>query len=277
MSKTQSRSRCYCFTVNNFTDEHKQSLLSIPCKYIIAGKEIGESGTPHLQGFVQFKTQVAFSSVKKLLPDGAHIEKANGRPDQAADYCKKDGDYFEHGTAPVSPKRRGENEISRYEAAWKHAKTGNLEEIDADIRIRCYATLRRIKAEYQTKPESQVKMDFHWFWGPSGTGKSLTARLENPDHYLKSPNKWWDGYVDQPCVIIDEWCPPSGDSKLAPLADHLKRWADHHPFSAEIKGGSICIRPPKIIITSNYSIEECFPRPQDHLPLLRRFQTRWFI
>lgn len=80
-------------------------------------------------------------------------------------------------------------------------------------------------------------------------------------------NKWWDGYKPGQTVIIDEWDPEV--SKY--LASHLKRWADHHPFCAEVKGGTRVLRPPKLIITSNYTIEECFQEARDREPLMRRF------
>jgi len=36
------------------------------------------------------------------------------------------------------------------------------------------------------------------------------------------------------------------------------------------------MRPRKFIVTSNYSIEECFPYAQDTLAILRRFECWYF-
>lgn len=82
-----------------------------------------------------------------------------------------------------------------------------------------------------------------------------------------SVNKWWDGYRHETVVAIEEWSP---DSSLT--AQALKRWADRYPFTGEIKGGVLQkLRPRKIIVLSNYTLEQCFPRPEDLEPLKRRF------
>ena len=58
----------------------------------------------------------------------------------------------------------------------------------------------------------------------------------------------------------------------------LKIWADRYPFSAQIKGGTLLkIRPTKLIVLSNYEMEECFPNEADLLPLKRRFTIKRFI
>lgn len=270
-----SKTRAWCFTINNWTDEDPDLCLALyeehGARYVIWAEEKGESGTEHLQGFVYFKNPRALKGVKRLLPR-AHLEQMRGTPKQAADYCRKeDPNPQEYGELPMSAEEKGMNERERYQAAWTLAKEGNFEEIDADIRVRHYGTLKKIRSEYQELPPSIAELDFWWFFGPSGTGKSSTARTENPGAYLKSTNKWWDGYVDQDCVVIDEWSPHH-----EVLADHLKRWADHHPFAAEVKGGCVAIRPPKLIVTSNYTMEECFKDPANLNPLLRRFKVRQF-
>lgn len=104
-----SRTRSWCFTLNNYTDE---DLLR--CKlvgemsgttYIVFGKEVGESGTPHLQGYVWFKSPRKLPAVKALIGERAHFEPRKGTHAQAADYCKKDGDFQEFGRAPNPGKR----------------------------------------------------------------------------------------------------------------------------------------------------------------------------
>jgi hypothetical protein len=106
-----------------------------------------------------------------------------------------------------------------------------------------------------------------WYWGDTGTGKSRKAR-ENTSLYLKKRNKWWDGYDNEECVLIEEWSP---DMKTT-TAQELKIWADIYSFPAEIKGGMIVIRPRMLIITSNYKIEECFEE-RDVEAIKRRFTS----
>jgi len=90
----------WTFTLNNYRQEdfdhieelHRQGHF----KYLIYGKEVGESGTPHLQGFCQLSKKQRFSGVKKLFGSKYHLEQAI-YPWHAAEYCKKDGEYNEFG------------------------------------------------------------------------------------------------------------------------------------------------------------------------------------
>ena len=41
-----SKSRNFCFTLNNYTEEEENILITADCKYLVMGKEVGESGTP---------------------------------------------------------------------------------------------------------------------------------------------------------------------------------------------------------------------------------------
>jgi len=71
-SSSRNRARTWCFTLNNYTEEDIVSLshnkwenLEIT-KYVFQ-EEIGlEKKTKHLQGVVQFKNQISFTSLKEF-------------------------------------------------------------------------------------------------------------------------------------------------------------------------------------------------------------------
>lgn len=104
-----SQASRYCFTLNNYTDHDivlVDELSILPnVVYLIYGKEVGENGNPHLQGFFILKGPQRFSWVKRRLPR-AHIEAAKGTSLQAAEYCKKEGDFKEVGVFPANKGKR---------------------------------------------------------------------------------------------------------------------------------------------------------------------------
>jgi len=249
------RSRSYCFTVNNYSSEEYDSILNTDCKYIIIGKEVGENLTPHLQGFVYLHQQTTISALKKR--EGwarAHLEATKGSIDQNIAYCSKEGSFESKGTKPMTPQEKGEEEKQRYHTTRLLAMEGKLDEIDSDIFIRHYNALKAIKKDNMVKPADLDGTCGIWIYGASGVGKSRKARADYPEAYDKLCNKWWDGYQDQENVIIDDF-----DPNHACLGHFLKRWADRYSFVAEVKGGAMNIRPKWIVVTSQYSIEECFP------------------
>lgn len=109
-----TQAKRWCFTLNNYTAAEERHILDNvdSYDYLIVGKEEGESGTPHLQGFVIFKQRLRLANVKLLIGNRCHIEHTKGTPQQASDYCKKDGDFAEHGTLP-SPGKRNDFEQLR--------------------------------------------------------------------------------------------------------------------------------------------------------------------
>ena len=87
-----SRAKNWCFTINNPTPED-YALFPLPTalvQYCIYGREIGDDGTPHLQGYVQFRNRIRFNKVKELLPR-SHLEVQRARSNSAAkEYCEKE-------------------------------------------------------------------------------------------------------------------------------------------------------------------------------------------
>lgn len=240
----------WCFTLNNWTEEEYRAIQAIDCKYLIIGKEVGkEEGTPHLQGYIKFEKRKRFKAVKGCFPNRTHLEPANGNSKQNIEYCSKDGDYFEKGHRPQT---QGSGNKIRWDLAKQAAQEGRFDDIPAELYFKYYSTMKQIAKDNMQKPDALEEVCGLWIYGEAGTGKSHVVITQHPGRYIKPLNKWWDGYQGEDIVHIDE-IEPSHTSWITP---YLKKWADKWPFDAEIKGGALQIRPSKIVVTSNYSIDD---------------------
>lgn len=116
------RARHWAFTLNNYSINDESSIQSAfdagGIDYIVFGKEVGSSGTPHYQGHVQFSTQKRLSQVLKLLPQ-AHYSVARDIK-RSIEYAKKDGTFTEYGTPPDVCQRPGaRNDLVEFQSAVK--------------------------------------------------------------------------------------------------------------------------------------------------------------
>lgn len=269
------RRRHYCFTWNNYTAASMEFLSKIECRGIGYGQEVAPSGTRHLQGWISFASGKTLSAVIKLLP-GCHVETMLGQCAQSVVYCSKDGNYTTRGTVPASKRKQadaagkagGAAEKLRWKEALEAAQDGRLEDVPADIRFRYYSTVKRIKADHLPKPADVAALSNLWIYGPSGTGKSRKVRADYESLYVKLNNKWWDGYNGEETVLIDDF-----DKYDIGLTGSLKRWCDHYPFPAELKGSVRVIRPLRVVITSNYHPRDIWDDAQSLGPILRRFKV----
>jgi len=262
-----NRSRKYIFTWNSPPDDFTTLLDNVECKYIIAGREVAPTtGQPHLQGFVYYTQAKSFAAVRRHLT-GCHIEIARGTPEQCITYCRKeDPSPYERGTAPMSQRAKGDAEKERWDAVWVSAKSGDLESIPSDIRIRFYSSIRRIERDFMPPVARLGGPCGVWIHGVAGSGKSRSVLDQFPEAYPKPRTKWWDGYQGESVVYCDDV-----DIYDVALGGSLKLWSDAYPFIGENKGGSKKIRPTRFIVTSQYKIEEIWKDEETQAALLRRF------
>lgn len=256
--------RAYCFTINNYTDEDiaQCDALQAEAKYIIYGKEKGDNGTPHLQGYVYFENARSFSRVKKALPR-AHLEFAKGSPQSNITYCSKQGDVTEFGPRPFMGKR---SDIDKAREIVK--ETGKM----SDVVSQCesYQSLK-VAETYLKYHEAPRKWwtEIRWYYGPSGVGKSRAALtwLEEDGkevYECMGTAKWFEGYDGHEHVIINDF------RKDFIKFHDLLRLLDRYQFRVETKGGSRQFRARKLAITSPYHPVQVYSTREDVYQLIRR-------
>lgn len=257
----------WTFTHNNYANTDLEDNLE--CRFIAYSKEIAPTtGTPHLQGYVCFKNAISFNSIKKKMP-GCHLEAMLGSIAQNDDYIAKMSNPVERGEKPMSNSNKGRAEQLRWKRSLDLAKEGKIEEIDADIQLRYYQTLKKIRSDNLPKPRPLESMRHLWIWSnESGTGKSHAVNQAYPDMYRKTPDEiYWNGYEDQKVVYIEDI-----DVFHKKIGYHMKIWADKWPFAAAFKNQAARdIRPERLIVTSNYRIDQIWDDPITVSCLERRF------
>jgi len=245
------RSRGWCFTINNYTDDEYEAVTLWEASYLVVGKEVGDNLTPHLQGYVYYDNARTFASVKKLNPR-MHLEPAKGDAKQNETYCSKSGVVFEKGTRPQTPKEKGENERDRCRRNLALCAKRKYAEMDPDIvakQLRSYKYgaqhLREEEANVQNLEDIRgIHHEWHWSAEPH-TGKS--HYVERGSFYKHQGVKgWFDDYDFEDVVVMDDI-----DEEQRRSAALFKALLGNSAFRTEVKGSMIFIRPKHVRITSN--------------------------
>lgn len=264
------RVKAWCFTVNNTHDFGVLDALLADSQYLVVGRETAPStGTPHLQGYVYMTERKRLSQMIRYV-HGAHFEASKGSPESNKMYCTKEGDFFEQGEIPdehVGPMKRAK----QFQDAYQLAKSQKVSDVEPEIQLKYLGALNKIADRELPITAELDDVCGVWLWGPPGTGKTRAAISDYGGNdgrslYRKLPNKWWDHYKGEPNVLLDDLSPSTAQC----LVQYIKQWMDRYPFKCEYKGGARDLRPQAFIVTSNYSIEECFPDPRDAEAIKRR-------
>jgi len=133
----------YDFVLNNYTIEdcsNIKEVLSKICKKWVIGYEVGESGTPHLQGYIHLLKKERKSTLNKKLGNRCSFRPVRNET-ACIEYCKKDGNFDTFGfPKPIK------------------------------IIDKLYPWEEDIVEIYHTEPNDRT---IHWFWEPiGGIGKS---------------------------------------------------------------------------------------------------------
>lgn len=114
-------------------------------------------------------------------------------------------------------------------------------------------------SRYRFADFESLHLKNYWIYGKTGIGKSFTSMLLWPNHFRKSAgDNWFDGYCGQTTVILEEFSSKSnlGNGLLRILADPYK-------CLMQVKFGFVNMRHFRVVVLSNYSIDQMFHDPSD--------------
>lgn len=249
--------RNYCFTLNNYTNDEINGLVECGrYNYLIYGKEEGEGGTPHLQGYMELTNPMRITTLKNIN-ERIHWESRKGTQEQAITYCKKDDNWTEHGTKKSQGQR---NDLDR-------VRQNALDEGMRWVTSYCNAQQIKVAESFLTYNEEprDWKPTIIWIWGPTGTGKSMRAREITENAYTKSDGtKWWPGYDGHEHLIIDDF----RDSWWT--ITEMLSLLDRYEKRIEFKGGYRQLKARLIVITSCKSPNECYKNTGESIDQLTR-------
>jgi len=266
----------FVFTLNNWTLLEYDQICSTPnVKWLIVGKEVSDSGTPHLQGACVIGRQVAFSKIKMWSGfSRCHIESMRGKPENSLVYCsKQDLTPFQSGSLPTPGKR---NDL--HDLIGEITKGRTLRQIVLSEDVRHISTIVRNQRglQFVASTLQSIRTDaplVFWISGHTGIGKTRAAisfaeSVAGPDGYWISNGslRWFDGYEGQPIAILDDLRTKHAEFSF------LLRLLDRYPLRVEFKGGMHSFIPNIIIVTAPYTPREMWSlrRDEDLRQLERR-------
>lgn len=159
---------------------------------------------------------------------------------------------------------------SDLDAIKKEIQEGATEEDIADSHFGLWVVYRRSFQRYATllAVNRSWKPVTHVYWGKTGTGKTrfVMDQIMDSDFFIPGDYNWFDGYVGQRIVILDDY---RGEYKIQLLLKLL----DRYPMSVPIKGGFVNWAPKKVYITSNIHPKCWYPNADafSMAAMIRRF------
>lgn len=256
---TNKTSRRFCFTLNNPTDEDLAWLRAALSneqlvRYAIFGHEVGDSGTPHLQGYAELVKPIRCTGFKKATSKKAHVEVAYGNRLQARDYCKKDGKFEEFGNWESG----GQGTRNDIKDVMDAIKTGieplKVCEDFPETVARYHNFFDKYTALVQKEATKGIrKVETFVFIGDAGSGKTRAVYEYDPNVFMVNSGETFpfDGYNDEKTICLDDFY---GGIKY----HELLRILDIYRLKVNVKGSHRYANWNRVYITSNEPPEEWY-------------------
>ncbi len=242
--------------------------------YVVVGMEIcPNTKKPHGQGFLQLKNRLRLRGVKDQVGlQAIHLEpKAkNSTVEEAIDYCKKDGDYWEWGT-----KKPGQGNRSDIAEVRDDIKAGmSIPDIimkSPEVWFKYSGAVLKTRAIFRGLAVPKTReVEVTVLWGPTGTGKTWTAMDYHSVFKMQGydlQKGWFCQYKGEDRLVIDEFT--NGSCNIARLLALL----DGYKLELQIKNASTWAEWSEVVLTTNLQWPEMiYPgaNPAHRAALFRR-------
>ncbi len=267
MPSKESAVRDWFFTINNPKEKHWDAVWNLDYKYLTFQAEVGEAGTPHLQGFVQMQERQRWTAMCKLVKK-TYWEKRRGTPYEAAHYCQKPvpececkhcaglerfDNFYEDGMISC------ENQYKTHELARviKAKGLSNAIERFPEAYLTMHSGMEKLATFYSPKRDFATTVTV--CWGEPDAGKTRYA-MEGPSPYKlaafggKNQTDFFGDYrpdQHQTLVVDDFYCNWSYTTFL--------QVCDRYPTEVHTKGGFRQFLSHHVVFTSNRTPYEWYP------------------
>lgn len=237
------RANSWVFTLNNYTDADCAAVeaLAAEAVYLVCGKEVGEQGTPHLQGYVKMPSTRTWSAMMKKFNQRAWTEPAKGTAWHSKVYTSKERPWLEVGEKP-QPGKRTDLEIM-HEAISEGASIRELvTRVSGTQAVRSAELLMKY-----IERKRNFKTEVMWFYGPEALDNEVAAiEWLGGDYYHTRSAKWFEGYDAHENVLLSI----SADRKEAPTSHQLMGLMGEREHRVENKGSTRQFLAKKLAIVA---------------------------
>lgn len=266
------RKRQWVFTLNNYTQDEFNAMQLVDTRFLQrmkVAREVGESGTLHLQGVVSFVNARTLTGVKRFLGSNRyHLEPMRGTAYEAYSYPDPEHEekspetcevVFTFGDMPLE----AEQDLSTWEQILQCIDDGwTTTEIIRrwpGAAMRCISAIEKYRFEVDWKAMEWRNVETIYLSGATGIGKTRYVMEKYGYHNVyRVVNKKhpWDGYNGEDVVIFEEF---RNSFKI----EDMLNWLDGYPLRLPARYADKCAKFTKVFILSNWDFYEQYEKIQE--------------
>lgn len=223
--------------------------------YLITCEDTTKEGKWHGHAFIYFRNPVGLKSVKTLFGKDCHVERPVKNSD-CIEYVKgklkpdnRKYNILEHGKPPMN------NGVHNMESILECESLGEVIDMYPDTYVKFKGGIEGIFRRREQQKVGYFKpIEVEWIYGKTGKGKTRMCCEAGAKPVIYN-NGFFSDWGERRIIALEELRGEIPYPTLLMLTDGY-----HNYYSVNIKGGQKVVDLDKVMITSPYSPEECYPR-----------------